>query len=142
MEEVVYFELNNWFRGRDYPVDGKLAEWVEHNEFAHNAWCKANRLCVVGELIDMSYNWYIAAPKEWVLENCPELLSDRMYQYDIWATSGGKTSREVHAKKYADFVRYPDKFGTVFGRFGGCFPEYKEENFGSHWREVDDWEIL
>ena len=142
MEEVVYFELNNWFRGRDYPIDGKLAEWTEYNQFADNIWCKSNRLCVVGEVIDMSYNWCISAPKKWVIENCPEILSDRMYSYDMWAMTASGNKREVHAKRYADFIRKPDKMCRVFSRFGGRFLDYDENNFGSHWREVDEWEML
>lgn len=140
MEEVVYFELNNWFRGRDYPVDGKLAEWTEYNQFAYNAWCKDNKLCVVGEMIDMSYNWCIAAPKSFVEENCPELLSDKMYSYETWVYSVDGTDREVHAKRYADFVRYPKNDGSVFGRFGRRFPEYSEENFGSQWLDDEECE--
>lgn len=29
MEEIVYFEINNWFAGRDYPNDEIFYKWIK-----------------------------------------------------------------------------------------------------------------
>lgn len=31
MNDIVYFELNNWFRGRDYPNDEPFVSWMSND---------------------------------------------------------------------------------------------------------------
>ena len=110
MPEVVYFELNNWAQGRDYPDAEPFLTWMEDDldiPFGDPNWAKENKLCGVCGLIDMSQNFCITATKEWVKANCPSLLTE-----------------------YIKFLRYPDEDGEVQGQFGHWFLEYKEENFG------------
>lgn len=76
-------------------------------KFDDETWVKKSRLCVVRELIDMSSNYCITATREWVVNNCPKLLTD-----------------------YAEFIRYKEDDGKVYGRFGTEFKEYREENIG------------
>ena len=57
--EVVYFELNNWFAGRDYPDEEPFISWmnvdVHTTKFEDNEeWVKENRLCVAWDFVDMS----------------------------------------------------------------------------------------
>ena len=87
MEEIVYFEINNWFAGRDYPNDEIFYKWIKDCQFRDNEWCKQNKLCVMCGAIDMSMNYCVAAPKSWVEKNCPKLLTDEEYEYKI-ITSG------------------------------------------------------
>ena len=42
----------------------------------NDEWCKENKLCVYLGIVDMSYNYTVSAPKEWVEKNCPELLTN------------------------------------------------------------------
>lgn len=116
MNEIVYFELNNWFAERDYPDAEPFLSWMCDDlqiQFVNEQWVKDNRLCVVASFVDMSQNFCITATKEWVEENCPTILTE-------------------HSK----FLRFPDKYGDVYGRFGHSFLEYNEDNIGIKW--VDD----
>lgn len=143
-EEIIYFEINNWFCGKDYPNDEIFDKWVNEMQFSDDEWCKTNRLCVVTGPIDMSINWCVAAPRSWVEENCPKLLSDEEFKYKIATVSKeGRTITE-HSKKYSDFRCYPDSDGDVYGNIDGWqFKEYCEENFGvsyndSWWGDYED----
>ena len=114
--DIVYFELNNWFSGRDYPNAEPFLSWMKddlNQKFRDEEWIKENKLVVVESLVDMSMNFCITATKEWVEENCHELLST-----------------------YKNFVRKPkDDEDVPYGRFGCPFLEYKEENIGYHYAE-------
>ena len=114
--DIVYFELNNWFSGRDYPNAEPFLSWMRddlNQKFRDEEWIKENKLVVVESLVDMSMNFCITATKEWVEENCHELLST-----------------------YKNFVRKPEDDEDVpYGRFGSPFLEYKEENIGYHYAE-------
>lgn len=138
MSEIVYFELNNWFAGRDYPPDGKLSTWVETGQFNNDAWCRENKICVRSGCIDMSENWCITAPKEWVMAWCPELVEGGEYTYIICVYQNGKNWEEEHRGDYSDFLRYRDEYGDVCGRFGWPFLDYEEENFGVSWYSEED----
>ena len=116
--DVVYFELNNWFAGEDYPNDEPFLSWMRNDlniKFRNEKWVIENELCVVASMVDMSSNFCITAKKEWVEKNCPKLLTD-----------------------YKEFLRYPEKYENededecvdVYGRFGCHFLEWSEENFG------------
>lgn len=136
MSDIVYFELNNWFQGRDYPAEEPFITWVNKHTFSNEEWCKENKLCVLAGNFDMSSNWCIAATKEWVLANCPRLLEDHHFDcvtvVTKWNPEKGAMDEEVvrHDHCYAEFLRQPDKYGQVEGQFGWVFPEYCEENFG------------
>lgn len=116
MNESVYFELNNWFAGRDYPDNERFLKWMGNDlnlAFDNEEWVTTNKLCVVRTIIDQSINFCITATKEWVNENCPEILTE-----------------------YAQFLREPDENGDVCSRFGMSFLEYCDENIGI--TEVED----
>ena len=41
MEEIVYFELDNWFRGRDYPNAEPFISWMHDDlniRFRNDIW--------------------------------------------------------------------------------------------------------
>lgn len=110
MNDIVYFELNNWFAGNDYPYDEPFLSWMRNDlkiKFRNKEWVKENKLCVVFDFVDMSQNFCITTTKEWVENNCPKLLTE-----------------------YTKFLRLPDENGEVQGQFGHWFLEYKEDNFG------------
>lgn len=121
MSEIVYFELNNWKVGEDYPAAEPFLTWMRNDfkqYFGHDQWAKYNELVVVRSTIDLSSNYCIAAKKEWVEKHCPELLTE-----------------------YREFLREPeeeDYDDLPTGRFGGPFMEYKEENFGVHWAREEE----
>ena len=118
--EIIYFELNNWFSGRDYPNAEPFLSWIQCNkenkyyiQFRDESWIKENKLVVVESLVDMSMNFCITATKEWVEQNCPELLSI-----------------------YKEFIRQPDEDDEApYGRFGCPFLEYEENNIGYHYAD-------
>lgn len=117
-DDIVYFELNNWMPGDDYPAVEPFVSWMESDlniSFRNEEWVKTNRLCVVESLVDMSSNFCITATKEWVDKNCPSLLNE-----------------------YCEFLRFPDEEDNdVYGRFGCRFLPYKEENIGVTYVEED-----
>lgn len=118
MNEIVYFELNNWFAGIDYPDNERFINWMHDDlniKFCSEGWAEENHLCIAARFIDMSQNFCITATKDWVEKNCPELLTD-----------------------YTQFLRHPDEDGDVYGRFGDEFLPYEEENFGVTWTDLDD----
>ncbi len=108
-DDVVYFELNNWFCGRDYPDAEPFMSWITDFgvKFGNEDWVMANKLCIKEYYIDMSRNFLITAPRQWVVDNCPNLLTD-----------------------FAGFLRFPDENGIVRGRHRQEFMEYCEENVG------------
>jgi len=125
MEDIIYFELNNWFAGEDYPDADPFLSWLiddSNQAFRNEKWVKENRLCVVFTPIDMSQNYCITATKDWVLKNCPDLLND---------------------KEFKQFLRFPDEDGNVYSDFGMEFLPYEEENFGVttvYWdNDYEDW---
>jgi len=109
--EIIYFELNNWFAGRDYPNTDPFLTWLSNDNclsFEDEEWVKKNKLCVICQPIDMSVNFCITTTEEWVEKNCPELLT-----------------------KYTEFLRFPDEEDdVVYGKFGTEFLQYSEENIG------------
>ena len=148
MNNVICFELNDWFSGQDYPPEEPFVSWIKNGQFSEDAWCKENKLCVVAGNFDMSRNWCIAAPKDWVISNCPKLLGNGQFTYKTiqshWDASQASMVDDViiHVRKYADFLRYQDKDGNVYGRFGWPFQEYSEENFGVKFWIDDDEDII
>lgn len=124
MEEIIYFQLNNWFAGEHYPAKEPFLTWCGNDfklQFDDEDWVKKNKLVVVRSILDMSSQWNITAPKSWVLENCPDLIND---------------------PECAKFVRIPeDGEDTPYGRWGTPFLPYAEENIGITWYDEgeDKW---
>lgn len=120
--ELVYFEVDNWFAGRDYPATPIFLKWMGNDldqKFADSDWCKKNKLCVLSKIVDMSIDYTIVAPGKWVAKRCPEIIGSK-------------------------FQVFPDESGHVEARFG-IFPEYCEENMGSfddptydYWADIED----
>lgn len=154
-KDVIFFSVNNWFEGRDYPPTKNFRKWLGNDLtqiFENDEWCKKNKLCVYYGLVDMSQNYTISASREWVEKNCPELLTDDEYTYIVRRSKikkklfgGYKTIWEdiEYKKKYSDFVYVPkdgeetpdcDRIGNM------PFREYCEENFGSEYYETGWWE--
>ena len=120
MTEIIYFELNNWMSEDDYPDAEPFETWCGNDEalyFDSQKWCKENKLVVSRGIIDQSVNWCVGATKEWVQNNCPELLT-----------------------KYKEFLR-----PSMKSRFGQPFIEYSEENIGMKLCDInyktDKWEF-
>lgn len=140
-ENLVYFELNDWFGGRDYPYCEPFKTWVSNNRFiTDDAWCKKNKLAVLCGNYDMSINWCITATESWVMENCPQLLSHEKYTYIVRTNSRDGFKDVEKSGSFDSFIRTPDENGEVYGRFGWKFLEYTEENFGVHYHK-DDYEF-
>jgi len=139
--DVVYFELNNWFAGRDYPDAEPFTTWCGNDMnlyFNNEDFVKKNKLVVVQSLVDMSTNWCITAPKSFVEENCPELLGSGVTTTKFIVGVAGKEKEEVKTYPYSNFLRFPDQWGDVTGRFGCPFLEWSEENVGiTYWDEED-----
>lgn len=134
-QEIIYFELNNWFGGRDYPNEEPFLTWCgdDYNlHFANEEWVKKNKLVVVESIVDMSVNWCITATKEWVLQNCPKLLSNESTEVVMVTRSKEGESKRTESYPYSSFLRYPDEDGIVYGRFDDEFKEYTKENIGIH----------
>ena len=152
MEEIIYFSVNNWFCGRDFPPTKNFKKWLGddlNQTFRNDKWAKENKLCIYYGVIDMSQNYTIAAPRSWVEKNCPELLTDDEYTYIVRQSDPKESVKQgktvwvdiEHKGKYSDFVDRPDEDGYVEARFGWPYLEYCEDNFGAHWySEYEDYE--
>ena len=111
-DEIIYFSVNNWFEGRDYPPTDNFRKWLRDDfqqQFKDDKWAKENKLCIAYELIDQSMNYCITASKKWVEENCPRLLTH-----------------------YQQFLRGSEN-NEARGHWGTKFLEYIPENFGSRY---------
>lgn len=143
-DKVIYFELNNWFSGRDYPPCEPVAGWVRNGMFNDDGWCRDNELCVLAGQIDMSQNWCITAPVEWVSANFPQLLTEEHYTYYTLKSKPGTIDWEWekvgYDNAYNSFRRYPDPDDedSVHGQFYWRFLEYEEENYGVRWCNDED----
>ena len=155
--DVIYFSVNNWMGGENYPLTENFKKWLRNDlnqSFRNDTWCKENKLCVYYGTVDMSTNYTISASREWVEKNCPELLTDEEYTYIIRRGTYKKKSifsEDVelvwedieHKKKYSDFVYIPDDGEDLpdNDHIGNMpFREYCEENFGCEYYETDWWE--
>ena len=117
--DIVYFEVNNWFSERDYPKCEPFLTWMKDDDkipFRNAQWINENKINVAWGFVDMSQNFCVTAPKEWVEKNCPELLTD-----------------------WTKFLRYPDEFGYVYGRFDQEFIPYDEDYIGILREDEIDW---
>lgn len=138
MNDIIHLQLNNWFSGRDYPSEEPFIYWISNNKFCDDEWCKENQLCVNAAYIDASINWCIAAPRAWIEEHCPIILSEDNFTYftqqSYWNDEIDKAEWKTiqHVKWYSEFIVRGDE-----GHCGTHFPEYKEENYGVHW-EIED----
>jgi hypothetical protein len=99
----------------------------------------------------MSQNFTISAPRKWVEENCPELLTNEEYTYYSIIKKPKKNllgkyeyveEREEHKGRYSDFVYHPEEGETEpdCDKFDMPFREYCEENFGSEYYETGYWD--
>ena len=118
--DIIYFELNNWIPGEDYPDEKPFSDWMRNDfnlSFANPKFVKENKLCVCVAIIDMSVSFLITATKDWVLNNCPKLLSD--YKQFL---SDGSESRYG----YGYFLPYEERYiGTI-------------ETDNSYWKEYEN----
>lgn len=142
MDNIIYFEFNNWFNGRDYPIGEPFETWVPQFYFRNDEWCKENQLCVVESYVDMSVNWCITATKEWVEKNCPKLLEDEDYDITILRYGADGNREIIETYNYKNFLREKDEDGEVYGRFDCPFLEWREENFGSHFYDEEEQRIV
>ena len=148
MEDIIYFELNNWFAGRDYPNADPFKKWIAEYQFTKEQWVKDNGLVVVCGPYDMSINYCISAPRKWVEENCPDLLSDKstFVTMHYHQATHNPPDWEVNEEfSYKDYVRETKDGELPESRLGMPFMEYSEENIGVHWayENLDNkiWEI-
>ena len=131
--EFVYFELNNWFAGRDYPNAEPFITWCEDDKehgFSNEQFVRENELCVVCSIVDMSFNWCITAKREWVENNCPKLLSDDLTTVVMERHYKGIVTYKNETYPYSQYLRYPDENGDVYGQFGHKFLPWSRENIG------------
>lgn len=130
--EIIFFEVNNWFAGRDYPDCKPFITWLGDDlniSFNNDNWCIENNLCVVAELIDMSQNFKVTATKKWVEENCPCLLTD---EYSKFVCEIDLSEYEEDDNEYYENFRYGN----------GPFLKYHEDNFGVHFYDCDEGGFL
>ena len=151
--DVIYFSVNNWMGGTNYPPTENFKKWLRddlNQSFRNDKWCKENKLCVYYGTVDMSTNYTVSASREWVEKNCPELLTDDeytyitkigKYKYTVALTSAELVWEDIeHKKKYSDFVYVPKEGeDTPDNDYIGNMPfrEYCEENFGCEYYKTD-----
>lgn len=145
MDEIIYFELNNWMSGTDYPNAEPFETWCGNDlnlYFNNEKWVKENKLCVVVSRLDMSINWCITATKEWVMNNCPDLLSDKKFKVEHHLYSKDGETITYEDIPFSKFLRYPDEDGYVYSDNDSSieFMQYSEEDIGIHYEKSDLYE--
>ena len=154
-EDVIYISVNNWFCGRDYPPLDCFKKWLGddlNQTFRNDEWAKSNKLCIYYGVYDMSQSYTISAPREWVENNCPELLTDEEFTYytvihrpkkkKLFGGYEYEDIKEEHKKKYSDFVHHPEAGESIPDNdyFDMPFREYCPENYGSKYYELNYWD--
>lgn len=117
MADIVFFKCNNWFCGRDYPDSKTFREWMRNDlnlTLRDDSFAKKNRLCIHYGILDMANGFTVSAPREWVEKNCPEIIGS---QFEVVPKEGETVPSEDY--------------------YGIPFREYKEENFGVEYYEVN-----
>jgi len=142
MKDIVYFSFNNWFGGRDYPLEDKYSKLVNERFFSNEDWVIENKLVVVCGPLDMSMNYCIAAPKEWVEKHLPELLTNDFYTYTLIQHYQGEDNEITYTRKYSDFVYTPNEDEPFTCKYDMPFMEYSEENIGVHWWDEYEEEFV
>ena len=107
-KDIIYFSVNNWGPGKFHPDTEIFRKWLGEDEdqyFMNDEWCKENKLCVYCGIIDMSYNYTVSAPKEWVEKNCPELLTN--YSDFIFLPKEGEIKPESVVEEKAEVKPEP-----------------------------------
>lgn len=126
--EVVYFELNNWIPGEDYPNAESFISWLSNDlnqTLRSDEWCKENKLCVIHEIVDMSNNYKITATKDWVMQNCPQLFEKQ----------NSKFIYNLEDNYDEDETEYFE--GSGYGE--GPYLKWCKENFGCH-HYLNSWD--
>ena len=136
--DIVYFELNNWFAGRDYPNEEPFITWCTEYAFRDEEFLRENQLCVVETLIDKSVNWCVTASKDFVDKYCPKLLSNGTYLVTFMRTGSEGSTKVIEGYAYHNFLRFPDADGDVYGKHGTKFKPWSEDSIGIEYREEDD----
>ena len=116
MKNIIYFQLNNWFAGKDYPDAEPFNSWMSNlnDTFLNVDWVKKNKLCVFVHNVDMSVSLCITAPKKLVSEQCPELLT-----------------------MYKSFIVKKNSSNEIKDKFGYSFLDYNESNINFVWSNED-----
>lgn len=100
-DKMIQFELNNWAQDRDFPYEEPFITWMDEENFnlylTDSKWVNEQGIGVVWTFIDMSINFCITTPEEWVKKNCPNLF------------------------KYPQFIREKSKWGVPFKEKGLWF---------------------
>ena len=126
--EIIYFEINNWICGEDYPNTEPFISWLNNDlnqTLRSDEWCKKNKLCVTHEIVDMSNNYKITATKDWVMKNCPQLFESQnsKFIYNL------KDDYDEDETKYFE--------GSGYGE--GPYLKWCEENSGCH-HYLNSWD--
>lgn len=73
------FELNNWVPTSSYPYEEPFITWMDEENlnlyFTNSKWVNEQGIGIVYTFIDMSINFCVCAPMQWIEENCPKLFS-------------------------------------------------------------------
>jgi len=117
MDEIIYFDLNNWSAGNTYPNAEPFISWMGgdlNTRLYDDVWVKRNNLVVVAVTVDQSISFNVSAPKKWVMKNCPSLLDE-----------------------YSKFICIADKENELPDpHIYGSFMKYCEENIGLHYDDT------
>ena len=64
------FEINNWSPNKTYPCEEPFITWLDEETFdlylVNSKWVNEQGIGVVYSFIDMSINFCICAPKQWI----------------------------------------------------------------------------
>ena len=136
--EIVYFELNNWFPGRDYPDAEPFNSWINTptytDAFEDNDWCIENNRMDLNDRFDEEKNGcttkevgYKSNLKWWF--KCPRGLHDSDQYFMCFVTND--PHRNLICRKCNSVAQ------VVIDRFG-------EDYLNIHWHKdnvLSPWEI-
>ena len=152
MKDIVCFEFNDWDPGEGYPDMPPFSSWMEMScsplklpIFHDDDWVKENKLCIIETAVDMSISYLVTAPRKWVEDNCPYLLTeegedwiikypypylnDEAIERSISMKSDIFTEDEIESIKGKEYEPH-DLVGAPSGLH---FLDYTEKNIGLWW---------
>ena len=119
MNDIIYFEIDHWCAGSDYPHCEPFISWMSNetsdSPLRDEEWVKKNKICVKIFPIDMSFDFMITAPRSFIEKECPALLKEENQKFIVTDKYGDPNdpedtpdSRYVGSDEY--FLPYTDEY--------------------------------
>lgn len=115
MNNIIYFEIDDWCPGQNYPNCEPFLSWMSNetdgSPLRDEKWVKKNKICVKIFPIDMSIDFMITAPRSFIEKECPALLKKENQEFIVTNSDNLKDTPDsgyVGSNEY--FLPYTDEY--------------------------------